>query len=334
MCDEDIHDISCIEFGVLSPEEIKKLAVCKIGLSQKEIIEYNEVNRKTPYSITTGPHSVYDERMGAMPDTDQSCVTCGLKKECWGHFGYIDMAEPVIHPMYYKMVATFLKCFCKQCHRVLITEENIGLSNLNKGKGERRFNKLLDKIEKVDICPHCSASQPKVVSNKTKDKNKEQKICLEHKEKKGEKTSIILEVDDIKRIFDNISEDDIKLLGFDPKQIHPRNLILSVLPVIPPCSRPYMVTEGNINNDDLTTQLIEIVKLNTSLLKEDLQPQKRQKLSQSFRFRISTMMDNSKGRAKHPTDSRALKGLKERLDKKKGRLRDNLMGNETGRVSL
>lgn len=317
MTEDEIYDISKIEFGVLSAEEIKKIAVCKVDSSE----------------LTSAPGTVYDKRMGYF-DTMDACETCKLKKECSGHFGYIELVEPIIHPMYFKMVASFLKCFCKQCYRILIKSDILALHNLLRGKGEKRFNKILKKMEKVDICPHCSNSQPKVVVSKSKDKNKEQKILLEHKDKKSDKSGIVLEVEDIKKIFDNVQVEDVKLLGFDPNKIQPKNLILTVLPVIPPCSRPYVVSDGNIGHDDITAQLVEIVKYNNDLAKTTLTPAQRQKAINTLRFRISTMMDNSKGRAKHKTDNRALKGLKERLDKKKGRLRDNLMGNETGRVSL
>ena len=301
----DVHDVACIEFGISSPEEIRSFAVCKIDSSK-----------------VTGPGSVYDERMGFASDTNENCVTCGLKKECWGHFGYIELAEPVLHPMYYKMISTFLKCFCKKCHRLIFNEQQIDIAGLSKLTGERKFNRILEKIKKVESCFHCNSPQPKIIY-----KSKDMNISMEYKAKKGEpKMSIVLEVDDIKSIFDNISESDVRLLGFDPKKVHPRSLIMTVLPVIPPCSRPFVVSEGNICDDDLTYQIIEIIKVNNQLLDPDLSALKRPKLEQTLKFRISTMMNNSKGKAKHPTDSRPLKGLKERLAGKKGRIRENLMG--------
>lgn len=294
--DLDVHDVDCIEFGVFSADEIRNMSVCKVDSSE-----------------TTGPGSVYDERMGCITDTNEPCVTCGLKKECWGHFGYIEMTEPVLHPLYYKMIATFLKCFCKQCHRLLLTEEQIELAGLMKLKNIRRFNKLLEKLEKIDICSHCSAPQPKVIY-----KSKDATISMEYKHKKGEnKISIVMEVEDVKKIFDNITDDDVRKVGIDPSRIHPRNLVLTVFPVIPPCSRPYVIADGNICDDDLTYQLLEIVKVNNMLADPKTDPRKRQKLVNTFRFRIATMFDNSKGKAKHPTDNRALKGLKERLAGKK-----------------
>lgn len=304
----NVNDIKNIEFGILSSEDIKKLAVCKIDSSK-----------------LSGHGSVYDERMGCSTDMNEKCVTCGLKKECWGHFGYIDLAEPILHPMFYKMTSIFLKCFCKQCHRILISEEQLELSNLTKLKGEKRFNKILEKVEKIDICNNCNSPQPKIVF-----KSKDMIISMEYKEKKSGKNSkidIILNTEDIKKIFDNISNEDVKLLGFNPNRVHPKSLILTTLPVIPPCSRPYVMADGNICDDDLTYQIIEIVKINNQLLNDpEMNEQKKQKLIQSLKFRVSTSFNNSKGKAKHPTDSRTLKGLKERLAGKGGRIRNNLMG--------
>lgn len=300
-----IHDIAKIEFGILSPEDIKKMAVCKID---------------NPGLNGTG--TVYDPRMGCIMDNEK-CVTCGLKKECWGHFGYIDLAEPVLHPMYYKMIATFLKCFCKKCYKLILSEEQIELTPFAKLENERKFTKILEKIEKSDICFHCSSPQPKIIY-----KSKDMTISMEYKQKKGDgKISVILNVDDIKKIFDSVSDSDVRLLGFDPQRIHPKNLILTVLPVIPSCSRPYVMADGNICDDDITTQLLDIVKANNLLLSnEEMPEQKRQKISQTLKFKISTMFNNSKASAKHPTDSRPLKGLKERLSGKGGRIRSNLMG--------
>jgi DNA-directed RNA polymerase beta' subunit len=316
MTDDGIHDVKSIEFGIFSPEEIRAMAVCEINSTK-----------------LTGPGTVYDERMGCHTDSDEKCVTCGLKRDCVGHFGYINLAEPVLHPMFYKMIATFLKCFCKQCHRLLLVEEQIELFGLFKLKGERRFSKMLEKLEKIDICAHCSAPQPKIVY-----KSKDMTIGMEYKQKKGDgsaKLNILFTVDDIKKIFDDISDQDVIMLGFDPTRTHPRSLVLTVLPVIPPCSRPYVMADGNICDDDLTYQLMEIVKINNWLsnpeeTKDAKQLQKfqekQQKQINSLKFRIQTMMSNSKGRAKHQTDSRPLKGIKERLVGKGGRFRGNLMG--------
>jgi DNA-directed RNA polymerase beta' subunit len=308
-----IHDIQSITFGRLSADEIRSISVCQIDSSK-----------------LIGPNTVYDERMGCQLETNIPCVTCGLKRECWGHFGHIEFVEPIIDPMSYKDVSTFLKCFCKKCHRVLIKHEMIEIAGLSKMKGWKRFLRLLEKMKKIDQCSYCNFPQPKVTY-----KPKDQAIFLEYKQKKDPEhkskkkdqvVSISLTVDDIKKIFDDILPEDIITLGLDPENIHPKDLILTVLPVVPPCSRPYVISEGNVCDDDLTYQYLEIIKLNNHIKSDKLDETKRTKIINSLKFRLSSMFNNSKGRSKHPTDSRPLKGIKERLSGKQGRLRTNMMG--------
>ena len=306
MTDCDIYDIGTIEFGTYSAEDIKNMAVCKIDDPK-----------------TSGTGTVYDERMGCSTDANEKCVTCGLKKECWGHFGYIELAEPILHPMFVKMIITFLECFCKKCYKLLLSEDQLELHGFMKLRGERRFKKIIEKLEKTHMCCHCNSPNPEIT-------NKDNVISMEYKQKKSdtnEKISIELTAEDIKKIFDNVSNDDVILLGLDPKLTHPKNLILTLLPVIPPCSRPYVVADGNICDDDLTYQLIEIIKINNQLANsEKLSEQKYVRAIQSLNFRISTMFNNSKGKAKHPTDKRPLKCIKARVVGKGGRLRNNMMG--------
>lgn len=337
---DDIKEIDEIIFGILSPKEIIDMSVCKVDTTK-----------------LTGPGSVYDDRMGGSADNNIPCVTCGMNpKECPGHFGHIEFNEYIINPLYYKHVVAFLRCFCLQCNRLLITEDEIALSGLTRFKSERRFKKIISKLEKVDICGHCQSPQPKItytpidntiskvykekvmaVANDSDDdtensQTSNQKTAKKKGKRKDNKISIVLSIDEIKKSLDAIPDEDIVLCGFDPSNMHPRNLVMSVFPVIPPCARPYVLADGNICDDDLTNQLIEIIKANNILKpNEDSVPDekreaKRQKALQSLNFRVLTFFNNSQGKAKHPTNGRALKGLKERITGKEGQIRSNLMG--------
>lgn len=308
----NVQDISKISFGILSAQDIKKMAVCKVD------------NPKV--NMNNLENTVYDPRMGNL-DTLYPCVTCGFKKECWGHFGYIDLVEPIIHPMYYKSVKIFLKFFCKKCYRFLLSKEQIEFSGFDKLQGGKRFEKIKNKLLKIDICFHCESIQPNIVISKDGVFYVEYKSKQKDYKKKEKKESIPLVVEEIKKIFDNISNEDIDMIGLNSKFIHPKNLVLTVFPVIPPCSRPYVMIDGNSCDDDLTYQLIEIVKINNALanLKEN-QETERNTMIQTLKFRISTMFNNSSKKAKHPTDNRPTKGIKDRLCGKEGRIRSNLMG--------
>lgn len=313
----DIREVGDIIFGVYSPEEIRRISVCKIDSSKLSGSEKN-----------TGYGTVYDPRMGVI-ENGKSCETCGPLSSIWtcgGHFGHIDLNEPIMHPLHYKRVVDFLKCFCIKCFKLLITEDQISLNNFNRLLGVKRFNKILEKLEKIDMCVHCEQPQPEI-----KYTSSDNTVSMVYKQKDKDKTkiSIMLPVEDIKNIFDNISIEDVKLLGFNPDLMQPRNLILTVFPVLPTCARPYVISDNNICDDDLTIQLVEIIKANNHLKVEDGVPvseTKRQKYIQSLKFRIATFYNNSSGKAKHSTNGRPIKGLKERLTGKNGLIRTNLMG--------
>jgi DNA-directed RNA polymerase beta' subunit len=321
---DDVKEIEEIIFGVFSPKEIVDMSVCKVE------------NTKL-----TGPGSVYDERMGGNTDNNIPCVTCG-------HFGHIEFNEYIIHPLFYKQVVAFLRCFCIQCNRLLITSDQVAVCGLMRYAQERRFKKIMDKLEKVDICCHCSSLQPKItysVTDNTIAKLYKEKVADEKNEesddenttkkvgkKKDTKISIVLTVDEIKKSLDAITDEDVILCGFDPTRIHPRNFVLSVFPVIPSCARPFVLADGHICDDDLTNQYLEIIKANNVLKPdEDVIPDekretKKQKALQSLKFRVLTLFNNSQSKAKHPTNGRPIKGLKERMTGKEGQIRNNLMG--------
>ena len=100
-------------------------------------------------------------------------------------------------------------------------------------------------------------------------------------------------------------------MGFNPNRMRPKNLILSVIPVLPPCSRPYVITNGEKCEDDLTTVYKDISKINAKIL-QCATEEDRIKETRYLSFYISVLMDNSKGRVKQP-NGRAKKCIKERL---------------------
>lgn len=276
MIEDEVKEIDKITFGILSPDDIRAMSVCAL----------------TTHKLS-GIGSVYDERMGPM-EKGKMCVSCGKSaKDCPGHFGHIELNQYIIHPLYYKIIANFLKCFCCKCYKFLFTEDHLKLDELIKYKRELRLVKILEKIENTDICCHCSSPQPKIFFAV-----KECNLYMVYKTKEANH-KILLTPDEIKKIFDNVPDDDIRLLGFNPEHTHPKNLIFSVFPVLPPKARPFILADGMVCDDDLTLQICEIIKVNNYLKDENLPETKFQKYLQTLKFRIKCLFDNSKGRAKH-----------------------------------
>lgn len=300
-----IKNIDSIQFGVMSREDILNMSVAEIYST-----------KMSPVGI---PHSVYDPRMGPM-NYGEECPTCRLNTtECSGHFGHIELAIEVIHPLYTKFVLSFLKCFCNQCSRLLIKKEHLELWGFLKYKNDIRFKQILEKFTKIRFCVHCNMFQPNYTYASV-----EGNFIANYKSN-GLTEKMIVSVLEIRKIFENVWDEDLILMGFNPKCSRPINLVMSVLPVIPPRSRPFIVSENMISDDDLTLTYNEIIKANNYLKTSVTSDAKREKYIQTLIFRIKTLQDNSSNKAKH-TNSRPIKGIKERLTSKDGLIRSNLMG--------
>lgn len=301
-------EIKKIAFGILSPKEIERYSVCEVTSSK-----------------LIGEGSVYDSRMGfAFPsDKSERCPSCNLTFEmCPGHFGHIVLNELVMHPMYLKNIANYLKCFCPVCRTFYLTKENLEIKDLLRYTGDYRFNQILEVIEKeIKICrvENCRATKRKIKLSVA------DSLIYTIYTDGGRRKRIVFTDKSVKDIFDTISDDTVRLLGFDPELQHPRNLVLKNLPVMPPKSRPPVgdINENKVSDDDLTTQYIEIVKANNHLLAEDSGD--REKFIAALKFRIKTLMNNSHGKAKY-ANGRALTGIKERISSKTGIIRNNLQG--------
>ena len=86
--------IESIKFGLLSPDDIRKMSVVEIQTSDT----YDEDG--TPI-----PSGLMDGRLGSL-EPRQRCKTCGnLAALCPGHFGHIELAAPVIHIEFIKTVS-------------------------------------------------------------------------------------------------------------------------------------------------------------------------------------------------------------------------------------
>lgn len=300
--DLDVRQIGGVQFGLYTPEEILAISQCEINNTKRE-----------------GHGSTYDPRMGTIDRN--KCETCGENaKTCTGHFGHIELKARVIHPQYMKEVVAWLRCMCLKCYKLLITEEEVKLHGLDRYTGQVRFNKIVDRLKTVESCCHCQAGQAKIRHAQTEE------MIYRVRTANKLKTQLPLTVDEIKRAFDNLTADDVRLIGFDPHNVHPRSMILTRLLVMPQCARPYLKKDSDLFDDDFTNQYMAIVQANNKLGAADLTEIKKRDLIGIIKFRISTTFCNTKGKAKHPITGRAIRDIKSRVGGKTGRIRENLSG--------
>lgn len=304
---EMLSQVTSIQFGILSDKDILDMSVCAIN--------------KSTLSVEEG--SVYDPRLGSVQN-EVKCDTCHENVwKCPGHFGHIDLNIPVI--LFYKQCVTMLKCFCFECHRLLSSKKELEINGIS---GHER---TLDYLSKINTCIHCNTPHPDVKFNIS-----DSIITAQHKYK-NQKSTRELNPATIKQIFDGVSTEDVKLLRVDDTMFHPKNLVLTKFPVIPTVCRPRMVTPDNISDDDLSIILADIVKNNQIIENEHTNKEKYDKAVASIKFRTLTYCDNSKGKAVHNTNHKPMTGIKERISKKGGIVRKNLMGkrcDQTGRTVI
>ena len=294
----DTKEIDSLYFNFFSDEEIENFSVIEIT--------------ETKFS---GENSLFDLRLGPL-DNGVECETCEQDyKACPGHFGRITLEAKIPHPLRSKSILEYLSLFCNKCHRLVILKEKIQFLGFQKYKGDLCFKKLLNEVEKnVKVCPHCETVIP--VYSCIDDK-----YMMEINDKKYP-----LHYDEIYKIFSNIREEEVSLLGLDGTSVHPIRLIISKLLVVPPCVRPYIRTDnGENSHDDLNFKYIDIIKTNNNLKKGVSEKTRIDEIDKLF-FHIKTIMDNNKGKARDNHNKRAIKCIKKRISSKQGRIRQNIQG--------
>jgi DNA-directed RNA polymerase beta' subunit len=295
-------EIKSIKFGIMGDQDILARSVC-------------EINKPT-LNIELG--SVYDPRLGVCTP-GELCETC--KKDIWvctGHFGHISLNVPII--IFYKQVAAMLKIFCCKCSRLLITDKEIEMLGL---KGYDKIAAHITNFITTCKIENCGEIQPKI-----KYDLKDNVITFVSKNKTSQ-LATLMQPEKIKMIFDRIPDSDVALLGVDTKLFHPKNLVLTKFPVIPVNCRPRVIAPDSISDDDLTIILVDIIKNNLLLFKNTV----NEKARAILKFKTLTYCDNSKNIAVHTTNHRPITGLKERITKKNGHVRQNLMGKRCDRTA-
>ncbi|AFN04345.1 DNA-directed RNA polymerase subunit A' [Pyrococcus furiosus DSM 3638] len=314
--------IGSIEFGILSPQEIRKMSAVEVTVPDT----YDDDG----YPIEGG---VMDKRMGVI-DPGLRCETCGGRAgECPGHFGHIELARPVIHVGFAKTIYRILESTCRECGRIKLTDEEIEeyMKKIELARNRRsEFNEIIKEIHKKAkermVCPHCGAPQYPIKFEKPT-------IYWEiRKDEQGNEYRHRLMPTEVRDWLEKIPDKDLPLLGLDPEKSRPEWMVLTVLPVPPVTARPSITLETGIRaEDDLTHKLVDIIRINNRL-KQNIEAGAPQLIIEDLwdllQYHVTTYINNEAPGvppAKHKS-GRPLKTLAQRLKGKEGRFRGNLSG--------
>src|SRR3989344_9596579 len=163
--DRQVHKkIEKIGFGVFSPKQVTDLSAAKIVTP--------ELYDREGYPVDGG---LMDLRLGVIDPGLRCRIDGGKLKESFGHFGYIELARPVIHIKFVRTILDILRSTCKSCGHILIPVENAKkyISLLDRVGEElgfearrRKIKIIVAKYRAKDKCPHCSAKQGKIKLSK------------------------------------------------------------------------------------------------------------------------------------------------------------------------
>lgn len=150
----------------------------------------------------------------------------------------------------------------------------------------------------------------------------------------GGKKTMRLTAEIILKIFRRISDDDVFFMGFNPTWVRPEWFICENLAIPPPNMRPSVKHDGQTRaEDDITHILMNIFKANDKINSLIAQNAKEEHISPHellLQYYVATQIDNKiPGSSFQPMiqrSGRPMKSIKDRLNGKGGRLRQNLMG--------
>ncbi|RQD84147.1 MAG: DNA-directed RNA polymerase subunit A' [Methanocalculus sp. MSAO_Arc2] len=306
--------IGKLDFGLLSPKDVRKMSVCKVIWPDT----YDDDG--FPYS-----KGLMDPNLGVI-DPGLRCRTCGQKSgDCPGHFGHIDLAKPVIHVGYTRLIRKLLRVTCRGCGRLLLEPQEIEKFS---ALGDDPFSAEVvseKDIKKERICPYCEEQQLKVNFEKPT-------TFMEVYVENGRKVEHKLTPADIRARLERIPDSDLRILGIDAEVARPEWTILTVLSVPPVTMRPSIILEnGQRSEDDLTHKLVDIIRINQRF-KENQDAGAPQLIIEDLwellQYHVTTYMDNEVAGcppARHRS-GRPLKTLSQRLKGKDGRFRGSLSG--------
>ncbi|CAF3588067.1 unnamed protein product [Rotaria sp. Silwood1] len=329
------RNVNRIQFGILSPDEIRRMSVTNPPIEYVDLLEEGKANIQ----------GLMDPRQGP-PDQNSKCHTCaGSYVECPGHFGHIELIKPVYNIAFLLKILKILRCVCFHCSKLLVDPNDskiIDIIKKTKEQYRRRLAYVFDACKGQRICQ--GTKNQNHVTIKTSDgcgrkqpiyRRSGLELTIEWKQtlNENEGTRSKLSAARVLEIFQKISDPICEILGMNPQQTRPDWMILTVLPVPPMCVRPSISSFDDVTHchDDLTYNLANIIKANNILREHEQHGEASHIIEedlQHLQYHCATLIDNNKsGIPKSCQKSGTpLKSIKERLEA--GRIRGDLMAKQ------
>ncbi|XP_076916369.1 DNA-directed RNA polymerase III subunit 1-like [Bidens hawaiensis] len=353
--------IKRIDFSLFSEADILKMGEAQVYRAQ---CYGSEDGRST---VASG---LLDSRMGP-PNKSAICETChGDFANCPGHFGYLKLTLPVFNVGYLSYIVEILKCICKFCSRILLSEEerlgflkkmrNPTTNHLMKNETYKKVVKrctAMASSKKAVTCSRCgyingivkrAVGTVGVIHDRTKvqdNTSKESDDTISNMKEKKTPAHLfsMLNPDKVLKLFKKMLDVDCDLLYLADR---PEKLIISAIPVPPLPIRPSVKIDGTStsNENDVTLKLGDIIRFNAaanSVLTDPNCSIKQLVSWEHLQFSVAQYINSDIRLPPSFTmiqnSSKPTAGLFQRLKGKQGRIRGNLSGKRveyTGRTVI
>lgn len=347
---DEISNIDRIEFTLYGNDEIKRASAVvndTYGINIAETYDLLEPKRG----------GLVDPRLGTA-DSTMLCATCGLEyKNCQGHFGHTELAEPVWHMGFINTVKSIMACICIRCSKLLINKSIDEINQVIRNKyGKVRFAEIKKLTSGIKYCQRtdyaCGSPVPVITKKIVNTGNTSGSILLQAETELsgvseedggnplGKKRVIeILKPKTVYNILKNVSDLDYQIMGFDTVKARPEDMIIINFPVPPIAIRPPAKKDflsSGVSEDTLTHKLADIIKYNIKvrkLLDKEAATGEDMKYNDDYirqlQYQIATYYNNEDINlpiSQQKTGGRPTKSISERISGKTGRIRQNLNG--------
>jgi DNA-directed RNA polymerase beta' subunit len=215
------------------------------------------------------------------------CATCHEEYLCCGHFGHIELNQPVIHPFFQEEVVKYMNTFCYFCHKlVLLPQSILGIDGFHQ------------KCSEAEQCSRCGKIRPKFYED-------DNEIFGHYGDMED---SIPMPVKGILEDFKRLDTQDLAFLH----SRNPSRFIITSLPIFPPQYRPPHISERMNHltgekyrveyNNDITMKYFIIMKMN-GMMREAKNEIYSLKYSDSLKYHVRTFM-RSRSKSYHPQSNR------------------------------
>ncbi len=236
--------VTGVRFGLNGDANIRAKSVFQV--KNAEVIKGN----------SPAPDGIYDLRMGST-ENSLICATCYKEGgKCLGHNGHMELSKPVFQPITKEAIMPWLRVICHNCSK----PHSCTGSFADCIKIYKRS--LTKKVKEVVVCMHCFSPQPKY----TVDPKLKLIYIAEYYNAQGKEVDRkTLHADELKKIFDGISDDTMAQLGVSDVS-HPRNFFITAISVVANTIRSQNtkpINGAKVNSDELTKIVKHIFETST-----------------------------------------------------------------------